>query len=486
MNRDKYIEKDIVRKIKIVNTFYNEKIFKLKDLAKEIGTSIVTIRSDIQMLNQMFSTDDNPFIMFDPLQGYLINLTEKFSKQDCIKSIYGESLFLKACQFFLKDQYATAEKFAIKEFISFSKAYELRKKFKNYLQDLGITDFDNHNPNEECYIRYLMTFLQISRGKQFVTITTTEKYKFNKLFNSIERIENCVFSDYSKQYASILFQLHFKRQTNFPIKFADSLKKQLQNTPMYKKISPFIEKFLKDEKFFNNNDNEIMYFFVIFSIMNVNYFEDYTVSKIKNTFDYIQKVPAMNKLVLLFEKEFKQSFYSNLSFYASFITFIKKCLFNLQTFIPEEHYELGRIAKTPKNLIVKVSSIFYKWAEQENVNLKFSEEHIKYFSSKLFFILNKKEKIKNIYLLTSFYADYLSAKDILTYEYGDLANIKQFNPKMEYEQYTDQDLILYDFQYQVLKKIKCKKLQISYVFDLQELQAINNSLLSYNLQDIET
>lgn len=480
MNRDKYIEKDIVRKIKIIDAFFDKKNFKLKELAKEIGTSIVTIRYDIQSLNQLFFKDDSLFILLDSTQGYFINPDEEYNKQECIKTLYGESLFLKACQFFLKNRYASVEKFATKEFISFSKAYELKKKVKSYLQDLGISDINKHNSDEECFIRYLMTFLQISRGKEFVSITTAEKYKFNKLFDAIEKIENCVFSDYSKEYASILFQLHFSRQTHFPVKFNGPFKKYLEDFPMYKRISPFIKNFLVDEKFFMNDDNEIMYFFVIFSIMNVNYYEGYTTTKIKDTFSDMQKVSAIRNLVSLFEKEFKHSFYSNLAFYACFITFMTKCLFNLQTFIPEEHYELGRVTETPKNLIIKVSNILSKWVESENLNLTFSEDHIKYFSSKLFFILNKKKKIRNIYLLTSFYADDLSAKDILTYEYGEIANIKQFNPNMKYEEYTDQDLILFDFQYQVLKKIKCKKLQISYTFDSSELQAISQELLSYD------
>ncbi|EGO5030193.1 hypothetical protein MYY09_002827 [Enterococcus faecalis] len=254
---------------------------------------------------------------------------------------------------------------------------------------------------------------------------------------------------------------------------------------MYKRLAPILEKFLKKEKYYEVKEETILYFVTVIMIMNTNYYDTYVIDKLREIFSNVSKLPVINHLVEAFEKAFKRPLRTNILFLAALIPFSRKCIFNLQRYIPEEHYEIGNIAEVPEKLVEKVRAILEEWNEEEKLELVFSEDHIRYFTSKLFFILNRRERTRTIYLLTSFYTDYILAEEILSEEYNNHVMIKQFNPKKDLGSYDQEDLILYDTEYAILNQIQCKKLKITYVFDLEELQEIRKELFGFHLEGIE-
>lgn len=481
MLMERYLEKDIIKKVEIINKLWEMSGVQSKKIAKELGVSIVTVRNYIQDLNIKFDF----FIELDTKYGYVICNKNQLNKQEYLKSIYKDSLFLKACFYFLKNNFVRVDLFAKNEYISFSKAYELRNKVIEYIRLLGIETQETLVPNNECKTRFLITYFQVIMGMDFITVTDVDRYKFNQLFHALETSEKCVFSAYSKEYAGLLFQLHFTRDLKYPVVFSGESKTFLEESDMYNRLYPIIKEFLNKESYYEVRDDAILYFILIFVIMNVNYYDNHANDEIWNLYSTISQIPLVNRLVKEFEKNFKRSLSNNIVFVAALIPFTKKCVFNLQKFIPEEHYEIGHIAEIPEELVRKVRLIFEDWKEKEQLELDFSEDHIKYFTSKLFFILNKKKRIKTIYLLTSFYTDYLFAKEILGDEYGNIANIKQFNPQKNVSSYNDEDLILYDAQYDILKQIDCKKKKITYIFDIEELTEIRKELFGYSLEGID-
>ena len=476
-----YIEKDIVKKIEIINRLWEISSIQKKKLAKEMKISRVTLRNYVQALNEKFPN----LIEEDNQTGYVICDKHKKNKQSYLKYLYKDSIFIKACYYFLQTNFTQVELFAREKYISFSKAYELRNEVIEYIKLLGIEPQANLLPNNECRLRFLITYFQQIIGLEFVVISEVDTYKFNQLFQEIEESEKCFFSEYSKEYASVLFQLHFKRNLVYPLVFSGDSKVFLEEMPIYDRLFPIIKKFLKQEKKYEVKDEVIMYFVTVFLIMNTNYYDNYAEDKLRNIFSNISKLTVIDHLVGTFEKTFKRPLRSNILFLAALIPFNRKCIFNLQRYIPEEHYEMGNIAEVPEKLIVKVQTILEEWNEEEKLGLVFSEEHIRYFTSKLFFILNKRNRTQTIYLLTSFYTDYLLAKEVLSEEYGNKVMIQQFIPNKNVQSYKKEDLILYDSEYAILSKIQCKKLRIAYIFDLEELQEIRKELFGFHLEGIE-
>uniref|UniRef100_UPI00359C79CA helix-turn-helix domain-containing protein n=1 Tax=Enterococcus faecalis TaxID=1351 RepID=UPI00359C79CA len=477
---DSYIEKDIIKKIKIINELWKFSSVQKKKMAKDLGISIVTVRTYVQALNEKFKN----LVEEDTQTSYTIFDKHKKNKQDYLKELYKESIFIKACHYFLQTNFMQVEVFARENYLSFSKAYELRGKVIEYIKLLGIEPQNSLVPNNECKIRFLITYFQQVIGLKFVDILDVDKYRLNQLFKAIEKSEKCFFSEYSKEYASVLFQLHYKRNLLYPIVLSGDSKVYLEETPIYKRLFPIVKNFLEKEKK-EAKEEIVTYFITVIMIMNTNYYHNYAVDELSKIFSNISKFLVIDNLVELFEKNFKRSLRTNIIFLSALIPFSRKCIFNLQRYIPEEHCEMGNIVAVPEKLVTKVRAILEKWNEEEQLELVFSEDHIRYFTSKLFFILNKRERTRTIYLLTSFYTDYLFGKEILNEEYSNRVTIKQFSSQKDVKSYDKEDLILYDTEYAILNQIHCKKLKITYIFDLEELQEIRKELFGFYLRGID-
>ncbi|GCF94213.1 hypothetical protein NRIC_21040 [Enterococcus florum] len=481
-----YMEKEIVRKIDLIELLWGNEERTSMELALDLAVTPATVKNDIKTLNLFYTDPEEPLILSSP-SGYSI-FDKKRNKRAVLTQLYNDSLFVRACCHFLKHQFVEIEKFADKEYISLTKAYELKKEVLRYLEEMGIFLSDDPPQETECRIRFLVTYFQMKLGIVFIPVPKFNQYQFDRLFERIEVQENCLFSSYSKQYASLLFQLDFDRCQSTPIAFDDEALQLLKKTAVYQRLRKPLLAFLKSELHTTTiHEDQLLYYALVINIMNANYVDD---AGPKDTYQsYVQLIRHSQKLrfellVQLFQEEFQGSLDADsLIFEAALITFLRKTLFNLQPLIPEEHIELGNLALVPVSLFIKVKAALEKWAQKAQLNLLFSDDHMKYLASKLYFLVHEKEPPKSIYILTSFYTDYLLANELLTTEYGALVQVKQFNPK-EALSYRKNDLILFDTDYAVLKKLPCRKLQTSYIFDLKELQEIRKCLFKYDLTEL--
>ena len=186
----------------------------------------------------------------------------------------------------------------------------------------------------------------------------------------------------------------------------------------------------------------------------------------------------------MFSQEFGEDLDTrSLLFEAPLIIFLRKCIFNLQSLIPEEHLELGNMSLVSNDLSERIRNVLNTWNTESHLNLLFSNDHIKYLASKFYFLISKRRRTQKVYILTSFYTDYLLAKELLSSEYGALIQVLQFDPKKSFS-YDQNDLVLHDTEYDLLEKTHCQKLQISFIFDLEELQQIRMFLFGYDLSGI--
>ncbi|WP_053812925.1 helix-turn-helix domain-containing protein [Enterococcus faecium] len=481
---EKYMERDLMRKITIVNLLWESSQITSIELAEYLEVTAATIKSDIKFINTCYCSEDS-LLIGSSLNGYYILNKNKRDKAYYMKKIYKESLFIRACCHFLKNNFSNVIQFANQEFISKSKAYYLKGEVMIYLKEIQVITATNEI--DECRLRFLLSFFQMKLDEEFVLIPINNKTFFSQLFEEFEKIEGCLLSDYSKKYASILFQLYFNRRKKGEMNFEKNTLCMLKKTKVYERLSQPVRLFLEKELYGQAKDEEIFYFVLIFNVMNANYFEDGGISEIHQSYvNLISNSPILfyKELVYLFEKGFNIRLEKEKLFEAALITFLRKCIFNLQSLIPEEHFELGNLAEVPNHIFLKSREIFYQWNNLTKLNLSYSDYHIKYFTSKIYFLLSKRKRPQNIYLLTSFYTDYLLAKEILNREYGNIVHIEQYNPNKQISTYSVNDLVLYDTKYEVLSKLPCLTLKISYVFDLVELQLIREQLFGYDLKGI--
>lgn len=478
-----YIEKELQRRIKIIDILWKMDNLTSIEIAEELSVTAATVKSDIKLINIEYCDKSNPLIVSSSV-GYSVLNKPNRNKKEYLKKIYGASLFVKATCFFLKSSFCDIEKLEEVEYISQSKAYSIKKKVSEYLEELEIMENGKFVEHSERRVRFLLAFFQFELGVEVVNISEENRAIYQIFFNEVEAIEKCMFSEYSKNYAMILFQISFVRKNQNPVTFTTKELELIRETLIYKRLSSIINLFLQKMLRFNILEEEAIYFALVVNVMNANYYDQ---SETYRAYVKLIQESALLKyqsLVMSFESGFKSRLRDNLIFESALISFLRKCILNLQTLIPEEHISLGKIVQVPENIIEKIKMILNDWNSQTNLNLKFSNAHIMQLASKLFFILRKIKRPKRIYLLTSFYTDYLLAKELLVHEYGAIVDIRRFNPNMQSD-FHDDDLILYDVDYDVLKKFSSMKLKINFIFDVKELQEIRKLLFGYDLEGIE-
>lgn len=481
---EEYLEKELQRKVKIICLLWENEEMTSTELSCELGVTSTTVKSDIKAINADYCSKANPLIISD-ITGYSILNKSVRNKKNYLKKIYQTSLFVKATVFFLKSNFSKIKELEIKEYLSQTKTYNLKSDVGEYLERLKVIQNGKITEKTELRKRFLLAFYQWELGMEVVEISNTNKQLYQSFFEDVEAIENCVLSTRSKEYATILFQIGFLRRKVNPIIFREDEISFIKKNIVYQRLKHIIKKFLQKMLHFEIKESDIIYMFIVFNAMNANYYDDNS----KTFYTYLQLIKEnaflkYDYLMRTFEKEFTLSLENNLIYDAAVVTFMRKCLFNLQALIPEEHISIGNAVKLPKNFNFRVQEVLEDWNITTGLELVFSEVHIRQLSSKLIFLLRKKKRIRRVYLLTSFHTDYLLAREVLTNEYGALVEIRRFNP-IKFSEYHQEDLVLYDTDYDDIGNIICKKLKIKYIFDLNELQNIRALLFEYNLEDIE-
>ncbi|EMF0203394.1 helix-turn-helix domain-containing protein, partial [Enterococcus hirae] len=229
---EKYMEKDLKRKINIINLLWENPQLTSLEIGDYLGVTAATIKSDIKFINFYYCLEEVPLIISSS-NGYCILNKESRNKVDYLKKVYKDSLFIRACCFFLKNNFTGVNQFADEEFISKSKAYYLKEEVLTYLSEVEI--INSLNEVDECRLRFLLTFFQMKLDEEFVKISKNNKIVFLSLFREFEKIEICLLSDYSKEYASILFQLHFNRRNKTCLNFDQIAVDLLKNTKVYER-----------------------------------------------------------------------------------------------------------------------------------------------------------------------------------------------------------------------------------------------------------
>lgn len=131
---DNFLEKDILRRVKITYVLYECGEINIGELADNMDVSFNTIKKDCKKIASKFERE---------LSSYSISrshLTFNFKPDttcyELVRKLYSDSLFLKVCyRFLLGNSYASI---AEEEFISVSKVFSLKQKVEKYFkQGLG-------------------------------------------------------------------------------------------------------------------------------------------------------------------------------------------------------------------------------------------------------------------------------------------------------------------------------------------------------------
>lgn len=382
---DNFIEKDILRRVKITYVLYECRQIKIGELAANMNTSFNTIKKDCQ---KIASKLEDEIVSYDISRSQLsFQFKPDVCCYDLVRKLYSDSLFLKVCYRCLlgKNNYTSI---AEEEFISVTKVFNLKKKAERYFrQGLGLAPTGKIAFDDKLKVRYIYLTLWM-RG------IGINELKNDLLFLKSERIAQDLgellknrLSKKSLHYLQYAIFLSIRRKETLPID------------------SEMIE-FLKTGIIFNSvktcflqhglevDDANIA--FVSFIYKNLPYNpENYRL--IEMDYQYyrnrlIKNYPSVVQLIRNFEAAFDMTLLGEIEFEKPLMDLVYTTSLGLNEFLLNQYYFIDCNDYSIKE---KISRIIRSWLKENiSANITMSESIILQFCHLVMPILKKGEKKK--------------------------------------------------------------------------------------------
>ncbi|EOS7960658.1 helix-turn-helix domain-containing protein, partial [Enterococcus hirae] len=148
-----YIEKDIIRKVKLIEFAFELKRINVGEAAERLGVTFNTIKSDFQKLSILLEDEIKFYKMTS--SHILIFFKPTIRRYDLIKIIYQDSNFLKVCSRYIIGEYDYLT-LVDEEFLSVTKAFKIKKDVENYFAEALLPLSDNPEETYELQYRFLI------------------------------------------------------------------------------------------------------------------------------------------------------------------------------------------------------------------------------------------------------------------------------------------------------------------------------------------
>lgn len=370
---EEYIEKDILRQVKLVEYFYDLKNFEIKTLANNLNVTSETIKRDLSRIETCLSSKIKNIEIKTPV--YTINFIPEVSRYELVKDIYNESKFLKVCSRYIlgtKDYISIVEH----EFISVSKAFQLKKKVEKFLTEHHF--FDENSEKYEFNKRFLILSLwmrcdilddYVNRHLWELSVNFTDVLLKNFSNNLNNREKNF----FIKSIYLMLSRTEIETMTIHGYAF-DYMSKSIIVDEMKKISHRFFDNIILDRL----SNYEYIYMAIIFRIVPYNA-TNYTVLKMDYEYQrnrIVEMFPQITQLILYFEQDFKVPLLKNIRFEKPLLNFLISALLGTQLFLVDKHHFLSsRELKLKRKMI----SAFERWRLQEEEEFSFSNIAIERF-----------------------------------------------------------------------------------------------------------
>ncbi|MBO1103563.1 DeoR family transcriptional regulator [Enterococcus hirae] len=382
-----YIEKDIMRRVKITEYFYELTTIKIKDIANRLRVSLNTIRRDINLL-------------IDELKNYISNyenvgnevtiiFMNNISKYDLVREIYSESKFLRICSRVIVEGFDYLE-IADEEFLSVSKVFQMKNKIFSFFESIGVIEgYENISFNDdELTMRNLILAL-------WIRCDYLEKYVDNRKWIESEKfvkellkyqIKNINIKKREYQTLTLGCYLMISRSKDYELVFPEEERQRIiEDLYVYTIIKKLSKDFFSQYKL---SDDEIVYFSFIYYLL-VNETKNYSVILYNYYLTRKRWLLSSNifiELLLEFENEFNISLINNIMFEKPLIDFLGTSWKAMQYFLLENYYYLSEeqilLSKKIRKIMTKVL--------KKDKNYYFTDDSIEKLAYQVSSILEKK------------------------------------------------------------------------------------------------
>ncbi|EME7129086.1 helix-turn-helix domain-containing protein [Enterococcus faecium] len=379
---EKYIEKDILRQVKILEYFYESRELTTRELSHDLNVSEKTILKDFSKIEQVLG-DTISFENRSKGKYYFYLLEEKNSIQ-LAREIYDSSLFLKICCRYLmgeKDYSVYVEE----EFISVSKAFNVRNDVESFLKDMNLIDSNGNKVENELKKRLVMLSVWMR----------------NSLMGKYINKEYCILAE---SVATDILDYSDKKANS---REKDMLTKGIALILFGSKLDELSKKKLKETSFgsllkevfdlISNkiaiDEDEFRYISVLFYLIPTSY----TSYSVMNMDLEIQKriflqFPEIEYYIYSCESYFGIRLADNNVFLQTILYFILFSYYNVQSYLVEPHVILNNKQKVLCNSLKQITLGWKKNFPLETNKYRVTNELLKRMSFDLYFVLQEEAR----------------------------------------------------------------------------------------------
>lgn len=367
---ENYIEKDIIRQVKLTEYLFDLKFLHVKEVAKRLNVTFNTIKRDFSKITDILSE----YIEYSDITSTTIHLSffNNYSRYELIKELYKESKFLRVCSRYLMgdNSYNTI---VDEEFVSVAKAFKIKKEVEKYFRNAKIMDEEGNLLEKELELRFVI--LSVWMRCDLLDESIDEKsYKMANIFvdQVLDRLSN-MYEMNKREYQFLLLSAYLiiKRKDKSIFYYSEQELHYLKETNLFSHIREIADIVLNN---YNLSETEIAYFVSMYKSINLN-----TTNYLIVNMNYMQqreifieqRPDTVKVLIRYLENAFNVNLNHNILFEKPFINFLNTLWCNLQNYTVEQHYYLS---DSQLEIFYKLKGILHMWKEDVNDKLEYALE----------------------------------------------------------------------------------------------------------------
>lgn len=403
---DNYIEKDIMRRVKITYVLHECGKIKIRDLAENMNTSFHTIKRDCQTIATKLKKE---IVFFNISRSDLIfRFKQDISCYELVRKLYADSLFLKICYRYLLND-ANYTSISEEEFISVTKVFKLKKDAERFLKDAlgtktdGTINFENH-----LKVRYILLTIWM-RGIGINDLTTNQYFfKSKEIARDLGLLLKNNLNKKSQLYLQYSIFLCLTRK-NEKINIDNETINYLKTGIIFSSIQNYFEQ--NDIELSNEN---ISFISCVYKNMPYNT-ESYRLIEVDYQYyrnRLLKNYPTIANLIKAFETAFEMDLIGEIEFEKPLIDLVYTTSFGINQYLLNQYYFIN---KEDVHILNKVRKIINTWVN-ENISayMTMDDSIILQFSHLIMPVLKRtnKERIPIIIVSKDEYSYMLFRKNL--------------------------------------------------------------------------
>ncbi|PFJ18210.1 capsule biosynthesis protein [Bacillus cereus] len=367
-------ESDIKRKIHILELISAEKRwYTYTEISQAINASNKTIKKDLAYIQEFLPRTWS--IMIKKGYGVQIEMPFYTSIQEMISLFFRESLTFKILDSIFRNEESTVHSLAENLYIQPNKIVNILKKIEKEISQFGLEI--KKNPvrivGAEAKIIYMFAKLYSSTYLNDEWPFQQRKEIINKCITEIEKYLNIILTVDSKhQFSYFIAILLIRKKQGYKIKLANPFSKFNINTPLYNKVSLFVENVKND---FSTSFSIYEKIMITIIIKSLDYRFKYPLKEKNQEIQLFQQqeisiYKIVKDFISMLDETLKSTFIKDEEFIYSLILHFRKTLYLLHIYSyvkPKEEAIHKHIEDRYTKTFHQVREVYKKWIKKHQI-----------------------------------------------------------------------------------------------------------------------